>query len=237
MQLSGIRVILFDATGTLLHPHPGAAEMYAQIGGRHGSQLQLDEIARRFAFRVADEERHDRQHGLRTSEAREQERWRRIVANVLTDLPDPEACFQDLYVHFGRPDAWRLEAGTAETLSRLALRGYRLALASNYDQRLHSVMAGFPELRLLDPIFISSEIGWRKPAPEFFAHICTTLEMQPEEVLHVGDDPHNDYEGARSAGLQAVLFDPKGKAEDVPRRVSRLDEVLGLMLCHTGNFR
>ena len=31
--------------------------------------------------------------------------------------------------------------------------------------------------------------------------------MAPGAVLHVGDSPRDDYEGARGAGLRAVLLD------------------------------
>jgi FMN phosphatase YigB (HAD superfamily) len=35
--------------------------------------------------------------------------------------------------------------------------------------------------------------------------------LEPEQVLHIGDDLQNDYLAARAAGLRALLFDPEGK--------------------------
>ena len=87
-------------------------------------------------------------------------------------------------------------------------QGFTLGLASNYDHRLRSVVAGLPELAPLRHLAISSEIGWRKPAGEFFAAVCRMVELPPAQVLYVGDDPVNDYDGARAAGLAAVLFEP-----------------------------
>src|SRR5262249_35691445 len=152
-----------------------------------------------------------RSAGWRTSEEREFIRWRNIVSAVLDDVRDTEACFHELFDHFSRPTAWRFAPDAADTLRGLATQGYRLALASNYDGPLRRVAAGLPELGLLDDIVVSSEVGWRKPAAPFFAALCRRLTLSPEKILYLGDDPANDYDAARAAGLMAVLFDPDGE--------------------------
>ena len=189
--------------------------VYAEVGRRHGSRLKAATIASRFRAAFRREEEIDRTAGWRTSEAREASRWRRIVAEVLYDVTDPAACFEALFTHFSKPEAWRIDPDASEVLPTLASRGYVLGVASNYDHRLRSVAAGLPEFALLQHVIISAEIGWRKPAPEFFAALCAAAGLASEQVLHVGDDLHNDYDGARAAGLQAVLIDPQASA-DVP---------------------
>jgi putative hydrolase of the HAD superfamily len=207
-----VRAVFFDAVGTLIHPAPPAPEVYHAIAGRFRSRLSLDEICRRFRTAFQKEEALDQAAGLQTSEPREVERWRGIVTEVLDDVNDPAACFAELFEHFSRPEAWRCDPDAAETLQRLEKRGLQLGVASNFDQRLRRVAAGFEALRPLRHLVISSEVGWRKPAREFFAALCRSVELPPEAVLLVGDDVGNDYEGARAAGLQAVLFDPQGRA-------------------------
>src|SRR5437660_796159 len=81
------------------------------------------------AFRA--QEQFDLAHGLRTSEERELQRWRHIVAAVLDDVSDPEDCFAELHAHFARPGSWRCEPGVAEVLRALRTAGYRVGLASN----------------------------------------------------------------------------------------------------------
>ncbi len=60
-------------------------------------------------------------------------------------------------------------------------------------------------------LMISSEIGWRKPAREFFYLLTGTLALPARDVLYIGDDLVNDFEGARDARLRALLFDPRGR--------------------------
>jgi putative hydrolase of the HAD superfamily len=222
-----VRAVFFDAVGTLIHPDPPAPAVYAAVGRRFGSRLDDDAIAARFRAAFQAEEVFDYQNGLRTSEAREVERWRRIVATVLDDVTDAETCFQELFAHFSRPDAWRCDPDAAATLAELAARGYRLGLASNYDERLRSVHAGLPALGPAQHLVISSEVGWRKPAAGFFAALCRVAGLAPGQIALVGDDRDNDYDGARAAGLRAVLFDPRGReATPDTARVARLRELV-----------
>jgi putative hydrolase of the HAD superfamily len=208
---AAVRAIFFDAVGTVIFPDPPAASVYAAVAQRYGSCLPLDVIEGRFREAFRREEAFDHStNGLRTDEEREERRWRHIVAAVLDDVTDGEACFRELFEHFSRPEAWRCAPGVAETLAELSRRGYRLGLASNYDRRLRAVAAGLPELRSLDCLVISSEVGWRKPARQFFESVVRQAGVPPEEVLFVGDDPVNDEEGARAAGLQTILLDPRG---------------------------
>jgi putative hydrolase of the HAD superfamily len=208
-----VRAIFFDAVGTLIHPDPPASVVYAAVGRRHGSRLGPEAIDLRFRAAFRRQESADFADSFRTSEAREHDRWRQIVAEVLDDVTHPDACFQELFAHFARPDAWRLDPDAGDTIAALEKQGCILGLASNYDHRLRSVVAGLPELAPLRHLAISSEIGWRKPAREFFAAVCRMANLPPEQVFHVGDDPVNDYDGARAAGLPAALIDPRGRCD------------------------
>ncbi len=223
----GVRAVFFDAIGTLLHPQPPAPVVYAAVGRRWGSRLSEREVRRRFGAAFAEEDAQDRAAGLRTDEPRELRRWRTVVGRVLDDVADGDGCFAELFAHFARPEAYCCDAEAAAVLAGLANRGLVLGLASNFDARLHGVAAGLPELRSLRHLVVSSEVGWRKPAPQFFAAVCRACELAPAEVLFVGDDRANDHDGARAVGLHALLFDPDNK--DGSRgvlRVARLSELL-----------
>jgi len=226
--MPGIRAVLFDAVGTLILPAPAAPVVYAEVGRRLGSQLSPQTILDRFRLAFRREEDLDRAHGYRTSEEREVERWRRIVAATLDDVPDQEACFRELFAHFAQPDSWRCNLDAGDVASRLAALGYRLGMASNYDSRLHRVWEGKPELAAIREVIISSEVGWRKPAGPFFEDAARRLGVSAAECLFVGDDLANDYDGARAAGMGAVLYDPHGRQAGGFIRIQRFTELLGV---------
>jgi len=219
MQTDGTRNlpfwIVFDAVGTLIYPDPPAAAAYAHVGRAAGSRLSLAEVERRFAdalrrsFRSEvppprEWERFDR---LTTDEPREIARWRQIVAAVLDDVADVEACFGALFSHFAKPSSWKCYADVPENLMRLRQAGYRLGIASNFDSRLQSILAGHPELEPIELCFVSTDAGFRKPSARFFHSLAAAAGCRPEEILMVGDDPRDDVAGAKSAGLSAVCID------------------------------
>lgn len=202
------RAIVFDAVGTLITPDPSAGVAYHRAGRRYGSQLGEREVAARFstAFRTTLRDAGPEPH--RTDEPTERRFWRAVVRRVFDDLPPDAAaaCFDDLFAHFARPESWRVYPDVRPALRELRRLGVTLAIASNFDARLHAVAAGHPELAALDRRFVSSEIGWRKPHPRFFQTVCENLGLPTADVLYVGDEPESDIASAQAAGLPAILL-------------------------------
>lgn len=222
--LAGIRAVVFDAVGTLILPNPGAATVYTAVANRHG--IAVDEgISERLWQRFRIEDDLDRRAGWITSEARERERWRNIVSAAIPGASDD--LFDELFRHFAKPSSWAVIDGVAHTLEKLRERGFVLALASNYDRRLESVVAGLPALApLRQRVVTSSAVGYRKPASDFFCEgVLPAVGCDAGEVLFVGDDLENDFLGARAAGLQAVLYDSRNRHEAVDERIRGMDEL------------
>jgi putative hydrolase of the HAD superfamily len=227
MVFENIQAVVLDAVGTLIHPDPPAPAVYTQVARRWGSHYDVDAIKARFLQAFEHEELIDRRLGWRTSEAREIERWRHIVAKVLDDVSDAESCFHTLFDHFSQPEAWICDPAIGDMLRRLAQRGFVLGAASNYDNRLHRVVAGKPELRPIQHVIISSEVGWRKPAAEFFAAVCRTVGFPADQILFVGDALINDVQGAQAAGLKAVWFNPSNPQDAASKNcISDLVELM-----------
>jgi putative hydrolase of the HAD superfamily len=140
---------------------------------------------------------------------------------------DPERCFLELYDHFASPAAWRCEPGTAAVLSRLRQDGLVVGIASNFDHRLRGLVPTLPELAAIAHMAVSSEVGWKKPAPAFFAALMALTGLEVGQILVVGDDLDNDYHGARTAGMPAILFDPRDRRPHFEGgRITSLGELL-----------
>ncbi|GIJ75617.1 putative hydrolase of the HAD superfamily [Micromonospora phaseoli] len=58
----------------------------------------------------------------------------------------------------------------------------------------------------------------KKPAPEFYAAVCSAAGVPPEQVVHVGDNPVHDVVGAQRAGLRAVWLNRRN--EQLPAGVT-----------------
>jgi putative hydrolase of the HAD superfamily len=170
--------------------------------------LDREEVRARFQVHFQSVEVHADHGLLSTVEQTERRRWRRIVAGVLPEIPEPDRAFDELWDHFGRPDSWQCYPDVSPALSKFAEIGISVCVGSNFDGRLRGVVQGLPDLgSWSDSLVISSEVGYRKPHPLFFQAACAHLGLPEARVLCVGDDLENDVRGAIRAGLRGLLLD------------------------------
>ncbi len=144
---------------------------------------------------------------------REQERWRRIVLAVFREVADTSPIFAALWRHFASPSSWQLYDDVPACLARVASPGIMVGIASNFDDRLRAIVRSHAALQRCQHLFVSSQIGWRKPALEFFRSIEKTLGMASSEILLVGDDWENDYLAATAASWRAFFLDREGREQ------------------------
>jgi len=203
---TGVRAVVFDVVGTLVEPWPPVAVAYADVAARHGIATDTAAIAARFRAAWRRQEAVDAGSAppFATSRSREAGRWRAIVADVFSAAPQSEAIFAELWDHFATPAAWRPLAAGSGLVRAARQAGATVVLASNFDERLLAIAPQIEPLSLAGHVFASSELGWRKPAPEFFREIEARLGCEPEELLLVGDDPELDIVAARRAGWRSL---------------------------------
>jgi len=207
---AGVGVVVFDVVGTLVEPSPSVAVAYQQAALRHGLTVDAAVIQQRFKAAWRRQEMVDAAAvpAFSTSRGREAERWRAIVDDVFGGSPVSGTIFADLWEHFGRVEAWQPLAHGRVLVRQAIDAGVTVALASNFDERLLAIAERLEPLSWVPHVFASSEIGWRKPAPEFFRWVERRLGCGPDEVLLVGDDPELDVAAARRAGWRSLGVGP-----------------------------
>jgi HAD superfamily hydrolase (TIGR01549 family) len=103
----------------------------------------------------------------------------------------------------------------APALRGLRRDGLRLVAVSNWDCSLPDVLARVGLRELLDGVVSSAVAGHRKPDPGIFEPALQVAGVEPGEALHVGDTRDEDVEGARAAGIRALLIDRDGDGGDI----------------------
>jgi putative hydrolase of the HAD superfamily len=114
-------------------------------------------------------------------------------------------------------------------LARLSAR-YRLFAVSNGNADLAAV--GIADW--FEGALAAREAGCLKPDPRIFRQLLDRAGLEPDDALHVGDDPVADVEGARRAGLGAVWVNRRGTPwpdglEPPARTVRTLGELVSLL--------
>ena len=102
-----------------------------------------------------------------------------------------------------------VDGGALKALRALSDLGYTLAIVSNTMRTpgatLRRVLEYYGLLRYFAHTAFSDETRVRKPDPAIFHGALRALgAAEPEDAIHVGDDPILDVEGARAAGMRVV---------------------------------
>jgi len=104
-------------------------------------------------------------------------------------------------------DVFRVFADTLPALRGLKAQGIRLAVLSNWDNSLHRVIESHGLSEYFEVVIASLEEGVEKPEPLIFEILLERLGCRADQVLHVGDNPLDDFQGARGAGLHGRIID------------------------------
>lgn len=114
-----------------------------------------------------------------------------------------------------------------ETLSEK----YLMMLVSNFYGNIDSVLRDFDIRKYFKGIIESSVVGIRKPNPTLFRLGIDALEMEPDEVLVVGDSLKKDIIPAESLGCPTRWVKSRGWTDDDdtiyrPDIIQSLDQLL-----------
>jgi putative hydrolase of the HAD superfamily len=96
----------------------------------------------------------------------------------------------------------------APTLAALKKKGIRIGILSHVPWPGDACRRWFARHGMADHIdfySLSCEVGWIKPNPAHFAHALEHAGVAAHEILHVGDHPMRDVDGARRAGFRTCL--------------------------------
>ncbi len=85
----------------------------------------------------------------------------------------------------------------------------RLPLALVTNGNTHPERLGFGDR--FAAVVLALECGFHKPDPAIYAHTAALLGVDPGDCLHVGDDPFEDVDAARRAGMGTVWLNREGR--------------------------
>ena len=95
----------------------------------------------------------------------------------------------------------------------LELRGQGLKTATLSDFPVGNKLDYFGLADCWDVVMASHESGYLKPAREPFLELARRLELKPEEILYVGNNPEYDVVGCRGAGMMSAYIAPPWKKQ------------------------
>jgi putative hydrolase of the HAD superfamily len=221
-----LRAVLLDALGTLVELQPPGPRLRTALREHTGVDVGDEAAERGFAAEIG----YYLANHMRGSDREGLERLR-------------DDCAKALRAAIGRDDLDHAAVRTAmlealefrpfpdviPALEALRARGLRLVVVSNWDCSLSEWLERAGIGALVDATVSSAAVGAAKPAPLVFERGLELAGCAAVEAVHVGDSVDNDVEGARAAGLRAILVqrdgDPPAGVETV-RSLAELSAIV-----------
>ena len=203
-----LEAVLFDYGDTLLEFRlddelwlGAMRDMLAAAGGPPERAADLrGEIERRVTELTADPDDHAELV------------YEEVVAGALAAVgtsPGPELLRTAIEAqHRGWLGARRLHPKAHWLLQEVRARGLRIGIVSNtFDppDLLHADLVSDGVAERVDAIVFSSELGFRKPAPEIYRAALDALDVEPANALFVGDRVREDVQGPAALGMRTCL--------------------------------
>jgi putative hydrolase of the HAD superfamily len=166
--------------------------------------------------------------------------WRQFVAEVFLRVgggPLPDDLLAGLIRHFRNAASWRVYPEVPGVLAALRDAGIRLLVVSNWDSSLPPLLEKLGLTPWFDDILVSTLFGASKPSRAIFDEAVRLAGVSHAEALHVGDSLHDDYHGAREAGLIPLLVDRSGRTHEGIDSIRSLEELVPRVLSGAGAER
>lgn len=213
---NGIKSVLFDLDGTLKIYRPEGAEAFADYAAGLGLPISRADRLRALRWEhyywASSPELADDMAAYPKGEDSFWINYGRRYLMTFGVSPEQAGEFAD-QVHSYMKDHFRPEHGLAEgaleALRYLKANGFILGVLSNRDRPFGPELDELGLGPYLDFFLAGGEVDAFKPGPEIFQHTLQRTGTAAAETVYVGDNYFADVVGARRAGLQPVLYDPR----------------------------
>lgn len=230
----GPKAVLFDVYGTLVRPRIGdledrraalcGPESFEETARHFGMDPKQGRVwQERFFAEIQAEHEAAKKKGIIQAEVLAERIWQKMLSRSGLCVSLEEARSFALYRELQANPVAAFQ-GAAPCLKKLKKAGYRLGLASN--SQFYTLLILEKVLGLeVNGIFerevctLSFELGFAKPDPHFFRVAKTKLAMQnlePQDVVMVGNDWENDVAGSRAEGFRRLFFRGEESGAKIP---------------------
>lgn len=206
------KVIYLDAFGTLFGVKGSVGEIYSDLARTAGISTNAQAVNRAFYQSFAAAERMAFPGAEPSAVPALEYRWWYTVVSetfdrvgALEKFADFDQFYGDLYGYFETATPWQIYSDTLPSLTRWQSMGIELGVISNFDSRLHRVLDVLGLSGYFQTVTLSTEVGAAKPAAKIFQIALDKHSCTAHQAWHIGDSEAEDYAGAKTVGMRAIL--------------------------------
>lgn len=223
MPRGSYRLVCLDAGFTLIKPRRSIAATLAATLREAG--ITPTDAALQQAWDAADRWFWDDYHRLNNrswaSDDGIRATWSQyhgLMLQVLGVEDQEQRLVATMIAAYDQPANWELYDDVLPCLRALAARDIPLCIISDWSSHLEPLLDALGIRSYFRFVLASAAVGLAKPSAAFFAKALELAAVAPDEAVMVGDSHRADVLGARTAGMDAVLLDRSGKANNLNER-------------------
>ncbi|CAG9761473.1 unnamed protein product [Ceutorhynchus assimilis] len=214
MNLSAIRLVTFDVTGTLLKLRSAPGQQYGEIGAMYGVVADNNLLNKNFKNQFKRMVKEEPNFGLKSGLGWESW-WKTVIRETFKaskfQLKDEklDRIADHLLEMYKTSACWQHAYGVPGILSYIRNKKIPMGVISNFDPRLEAILINTKLKHYFEFLLTSYENGFEKPDKRIFdlaLEKSNLTNLKPEECLHIGDKPHLDYAAAKNAGWNAFVI-------------------------------
>ncbi len=193
--MSRIKVISFDAEGTLVTPGFSQAIWHETIPALYAGK-----------------------NGIELARAKE------IVAQEYDKVGDQRLEWYDIKYWFRYFRLGSAEPAIQRCQAKVSYYPEVMEVLSSLEGRYKLIVASGTPLELLEPqlqgikdyfarIFSSVSLCKQLKTPKFYAYVCELMKVKPGQIVHVGDNWQFDFVNSSQVGINAFHLDRVGNSQ------------------------
>lgn len=221
--------LLFDLDGTLFDFDAGETYAFHKVCDYFHIPFSLDVLALYQGINLSYWKAYER--GEITTTALSVARFRDFSSAV--DANGDPTLMSKLYQDHLGEDCTPIKDALS-TCRILRERGYTLSIITNgRSTTQHSRLSKSELASMISGLFISEEIGFQKPKPEYFDYVFSKLAIKPSQALVIGDSLTSDIRGGIQYGIDTCWFNPKRATNTLSQsptyEITDLNELLSIL--------
>ena len=226
------KVIFLDAMGTLFGLKSSVGEIYQQFASLHGVETDAKSLNNAFinVYKAAPPLAFS-EIELTTITQLEFVWWKNVVratferVEALNKFGSFTDFFAEVYTYFATKEPWYIYPDVVPCLQTWQQKKIELGVISNFDTRLNQILKTLELERFFTSITISSVAGFSKPDQNIFKIALKKHGFMPQQVWHIGDSKKEDYQGAKSIGINAFWLNRDSSLSNIENQLPNLSSL------------
>ena len=233
--MTRIRAISLDFYNTIVRFEPRREQIQAGACAEFGIRIEADAILRAYPF--ADQFLSEENGKLPLSRRPPEDvrqlwgRYEMLLlarAGVTVDLDTATRIFERVWE---TRQGFALFPDVVQALQALTASGCSIGVITNFEGGLAQTLIDLGIADYMSFAVTSEEVGVAKPNGPIFAEAIKRAGVSADEMLHVGDQPYADVQGAAAANIRPILLDRDGAFPDYTDAtvITSLTELIGIL--------